>query len=99
MPGEQSPLRNEVLEYCKMNHIHPLIIGEVDDIELQKMLVLDGHGFAALPLIAVEEELQAGKLIALSDTPICRENLWLISAHRLVHNPIAKTLLETFRLK
>jgi LysR family transcriptional activator of nhaA len=97
MPGEQSPLRNEILDHLKIKHILPKIVAEVDDLELQKMLVLDGHGFTALPLISVTEELSAGTLISLSDTPICYENLWLISSHRLGHNPIAKTLLESCR--
>ena len=97
MPGEHSPLRNEVLEHFKINHISPEIVAEVDDVELQKMLVLDGHGFSALPLLSVEEELKSGELILLSNTPICHENLWLISAFRLIHNPIAKLLLSSFR--
>ena len=98
MPGEHSPLRNEVLEHFKIKHIHPVIAAEVDDLELQKMLVLDGHGFSALPLMAIEEELKTGQLIRLSEMPFCHENLWLISSHRLVHNPIAKALLQTFRV-
>lgn len=97
LPGDRSPLRIEILEHLKIKHIHPKVIAEVDDLELQKMLVMDGHGFTALPLMAVENELRNGELIRLSDTPICHENLWLITAHRLVHNPIAKSLLETFR--
>ena len=97
MPGVNSPLRNEVMEHFKIKHIQPLIVAEVDDIELQKMLVLDGHGFTVLPLLAVDEELRSGRLVRLSETPICHENLWLISGHRLVHNPIAKMLLESFR--
>lgn len=92
-----SPLRREVLEHLKIKHIHPSVVAEVDDLELQKMLVLDGYGFSALPLMAVEEELKRGDLIRLSDTPICHENLWLIAGYRLVHNPIAKDLLESFR--
>ena len=51
-----------------MNHIQPRIVAEVDDLELQKMLVLDKHGFAALPLMSVEDELMNGKLIRLSET-------------------------------
>ena len=97
MPGEQRPLRREVTEHFKIKHIQPLVVAEVDDLELQKMLVLDGHGFTALPLMAVEQELRNGELVRLSDTPICHENLWLISGHRLVHNPIAKVLLDSFR--
>ena len=97
MPGQHSPLRNEVLEFLRINHVEPLVVGEVDDLELQKMLVLDGHGFTALPVIAVDDELRDGRLIRLGDTPICHENLWLISAHRLIHNPIAQSLLESFR--
>ncbi len=99
MPGEHSPLRNEVLDYFKIKNIFPEIVAEVDDVELQKMLVLDGHGFSVLPLPTVEEELKTGELILLGSTPICHENLWLISAHRLIHNPIAKLLLNTFRPK
>ena len=98
LPGENSPLRREILEYLKIKHAHPVVAAEVDDIELQKLLVLDGHGFTALPLLAVKDELTSGRLIRLSDLPLCRENLWLISGHRLVHNPIAKMLLESFRL-
>lgn len=97
MPTNNSPLRREILEYFKIKNIQPLVVGEVDDIELQKMLVLDGHGFTALPLMAVDEDLFSGKLIRLSDTPICHEHLWLISGHRLVLNPIAKMLLDTFK--
>ncbi len=97
MPGEHSPLRNEVLEHFKIKHVSPNIVAEVDDVELQKMLILDGHGFSVLPLLSVEEELASGKLVLLSETPICHENLWLISAHRLVHNPITKHLLTNFR--
>ncbi|MFK7824768.1 MAG: LysR family transcriptional regulator [Oligoflexales bacterium] len=97
MPGFHSPLRAEILEQFKIKHIQPIPIAEVDDLELQKMLVLDGHGFAAMPHRAVKEELAAGKLICLSETPVCHENLWIITTHRLVHNPIAKLLLDTFR--
>lgn len=97
MPGIHSPLRNEVHEYFKIKHVQPLIIAEVDDLELQKMLVQDGHGFTVLPQLAVEEELQLGSFVNLSKVPICHENLWLVSNHRLVHNPIAKMLLESFR--
>lgn len=97
MPSERSPLRNEIIEHFKIKHIQPRIVAQVDDLELQKMLVLDGIGFTAMPLMAVEKELKEGKLIRLSDTPVCHENLWLIAAHRLIHNPIAKKLLATFR--
>ncbi|MEZ4740878.1 MAG: LysR substrate-binding domain-containing protein [Bdellovibrionota bacterium] len=97
MPGKNSQLRNEVIDYLRIKHLQPRIIAEVDDLELQKMLVIDGHGFTALPLMAAEEELRSGKLVRLSETPICHENLWLISAHRLVNNPISKMLFNTFR--
>ena len=97
LPGFNTPLRTEILEHFKVKHICPNVVAEVDDLELQKMLVLDKHGIAALPLMAVEDELKSGKLIRLSETPIFHENLWLITTHRLVHNPLAKALLKTFR--
>lgn len=97
MPGHGNPIHREAVEYFKINNIQPRFVGEVDDIELQKLLVIDGYGFTALPSLAVDEELRSGRLIRLSETPICHENLWLISGHRLVQNPIAKMLLDTFR--
>ena len=97
MPGSNSPLRVEISEYLKIKHINPKVVAEVDDVELQKMLVLDGHGFSALPKIAIENELKNGQLHQLMDLPICQENLWLISGHRLVHNPITKRLLNSYR--
>lgn len=97
MPGFHSPLRAELLDHFKIKHIEPEIIAEIDDLELQKMLIVDGHGFGAMPVIAVEEELASRKLISLSETPICHENLWIITTHRLVHNPLAKLLISSFR--
>lgn len=98
LPGSHNPLRQEIVEHLRLKHIQPHVIAEVDDLELQKMLVLDGHGFSALPIVAVEDELKSGRLIRLSETPLCHENLWFITAHRLVHNPISKALLESFRV-
>ncbi len=97
MPGLHSPLRAELFDHFRIKHIQPEIIAEVDDLELQKMLILDGHGFGAMPIKAVEEELASGKLINLSETPICHENLWVITNYRLVHNPLAKILVSSFR--
>ena len=97
MPGFHSPLRFELMEHFKIKHVEPIIVAEVDDLELQKMLILDGHGVGALPLVACEEELRSGELITLSETPICHENLWIVTNHRLVHNPISKLLIEKFR--
>ena len=99
MPSEKSPLHAEIMEHFRVKHIHPKIVAEVDDIELQKMLILEGYGFAALPIASVAAELNAGEMIRLSETPICHESLWLITGHRLVHNPVAKELLESFRPK
>lgn len=96
LPGKNSSIRAKVLEYFKIKHIQPKIVAEIDDIELQKMLVLDGHGSTVSPLKSVEKELQNGSLIKLNSTPICRENLWLITGYRLVQNPVAKMLLEKF---
>ena len=97
MPGYHSPLRSELLELFKIKHIQPVIVAEVDDLELQKMLILDGHGFGALPIMSVESELSSGKILPLSDTAICHENLWIITTHRLVHHPLAKLLIDHFR--
>ena len=97
LPGKRSPLYSEIQEHFKIKHVQPVVVAEVDDLELQKMLVLDGHGVTALPLMVIDDELKSGRLVRLSDTPICHENLWLISSHRLIHNPIARMLLETFR--
>ena len=97
MPGKYSPLRREVLEHFRIKHIQPKVVGEVDDIDLLKHLIVDGHGFGVLPMIAVRQDFEDGTLIVLSQTPICHENLWLITGHRMIHNPIAKMLLKTFR--
>lgn len=99
MPGVHSPLRLELLEHFKIKHFQPHVVAEIDDIELQKMLVLDKHGFGAFPIMSVEEELKSGSLIRLSETPICHENLWIITTHRLVHNPLTQLLLQNLRPK
>lgn len=99
MPGEHSLLRKEIMAHLKERNVYPKVVAEVDDLELQKRLVMDGHGFSALPLVSVEEELRNGTLIRLADMALCHEKLWLISGHRLVQNPVARNLLDSFRYR
>ena len=97
LAGEDSPLRREVLEYFTLKHIQPKIVGEVDDLELQKMLVKEGHGVSALPLIDIEDELATGALINLSRIPFCHENLWFITASRKIQNPVVNDLVNGYK--
>ncbi|MCB0369852.1 MAG: LysR family transcriptional regulator [Bdellovibrionales bacterium] len=58
-------IRWEIEYFFKLNGIELEIIGEADNIEIQKSAILSGICFAALPIWAVEEEVKNGKLIIL----------------------------------
>jgi len=98
MPMPESTLRQEFDAYLELKHVHPHVRAEIEDIELQKRLVVSGLGVTVLPTVAIEKELASGELVRLNTTPIMHEKLWLIASHRLVHNSIAKEILATFRL-
>lgn len=60
-----SDIHFSIYDYFHNKNVSPLRIAEIDDIYVSRRLVLDGQGFALLPLFAVKKEVEEGSLIVL----------------------------------
>jgi LysR family transcriptional activator of nhaA len=95
-PTIHSRVRNEIEHYFESERIHIDMIAETQDTSLLKALAQDGKGLVVLAENAVREELANGSLIKIGDLGAKYEELWLISAHRKIQNPVANILMKDF---
>ncbi len=95
MPTAHSKLRHDLNHYFKLNDIHISSVAETQDTSLQKLIAQHGIGLAPFSEVEVKEEgfIKIGKLKDVY------EEIWLISAHRKLENPIASNLMNSFVLK
>lgn len=97
LPGRGGPLRADLEQFLAIKRRQPQVAAEVDSLELVKLAVLDGLGFSALPRRLILPELEREALYLINDMPICHENLWFITAQRLVQNDTVGQLRDSFR--
>ena len=98
LPTAHSKLRRDVDHFFDTQNIRIRVIGETQDIEVQKLIALSGHGLIPIALPAVKEQLREGSLIQLGELQHMSEQLWLTSASRRVQNPIAAKLIKQFHI-
>ena len=70
------------------------IAAEVDDIAMMRLLVREGFALAALPSIAVRDELAAGVLIEADSLAGLTETFFAVTIGRRFPNPVVQSLLE-----
>lgn len=98
LPTEHSKLRRDVRHFFETQDIRIRVIGETQDIEVQKLIALSGHGLIPVALPAVQEQLKQGALVQVGELRNVSEQLWLTSASRRVQNPIASRLMKSFQV-
>lgn len=95
-PTIHSRVRNEIEHYFESEKVHVDMIAETQDTSLLKALATDGKGLIVLAENAIRENLADGSLIKIGDLGTKYEELWLISAHRKIQNPVANLLMKDF---
>lgn len=95
-PTVHSRVRNEIEHYFESEKISVDMIAETQDTSLLKLLARDGRGLVVLAESAVQADLQDGGLLKIGSLDKKYEELWLISAHRKIQNPIALNLMKEF---
>lgn len=98
-PTIHSRVRTEIEHYLESEKIHVDMIAETQDNSLLKALAIDGKGLIVIAESAVEIELKDGSLVKVGDLGKKYEELWLISAHRKIQNPVANMLMKEFEYK
>jgi LysR family transcriptional regulator, transcriptional activator of nhaA len=100
VPTPGSPLRAEVERFFHHAQVVPRILAEIQDVELLRLMVLDGKGAAPVHLAAIEADVKAKRLYRLGPRAAAMTHpLWLLARERHRQNPIGEHLMQHFRWK
>jgi len=101
LPSSSRPIFQTLQEYFLNNNIEPNILGEIEDVEIVRRLVLRGYGVAALNLLTVLKAPAKEKLIVLKNhsKDIIYENFYLITKNRKMPHPLVEKLLKDFHIE
>jgi LysR family transcriptional activator of nhaA len=99
VPTGDSGVRQAFESFCQGREIRTEQLVEAQDLMVQKLLALRGLGMTVVPEMAIQEYLDQKDLFLIGRLEGLYEELYLISAIRKVHNPVAKSLMREFKLK
>jgi LysR family transcriptional activator of nhaA len=74
--------------------IRPIIIAEVDDMAMLRLLARESPGVTLVPPVVVLDELKRGILVERCSLPQIRERFYAITRTRRFPNPLVRELLE-----
>jgi LysR family transcriptional activator of nhaA len=74
--------------------IRPIIVAEVDDMAMLRLLARESPGVTLVPPVVVVDELKRGILVERCSLPQIRERFYAITRTRRFPNPLVRELLE-----
>ncbi|RZK73497.1 MAG: LysR family transcriptional regulator [Pedobacter sp.] len=99
LPTLHSKLRHDLNHFLKLQNIRVLPVAETQDNSLQKLLASEGLGLAPLSEIDAKTLSKEGGLQRIGTLKGIYEEVWLVSAHRKLENPIAAKLMKSFSME
>ena len=96
LPGIESEVRTAFDFLMAQANIRPLIIAEVDDMAMLRLLSRESGSLALAPPVVVQDELRDGILVERYRIPEIRERFYAITPIRRFPNAILRELLAGF---
>lgn len=97
LPGENTLVRGQLLDWLESQHIHPRIVGEFEDSALMKAFGQNGAGVFISPTpIASEVEKQYG-VASIGSTDRVLAKFYAISVERKISHPAIAAITQTAR--
>jgi len=93
VPGQDSNIRQAFDQLCEYHQIHPIILAEVDDMAMMRLLTRDSGHFAILPPVVVRDELRKGELRDYGSLPGVFEEFYAIRIRRQFESPALQELM------
>ena len=93
-----SQLRHDFDHFLQANDIQVRVVSESQDTSLKKLLGADGIGMFPLAEVVMKPLLAKGKLERIGRLKNVFDEYWLIEGQRLVENPVAKKLMDRFKI-
>lgn len=100
LPTSHSQVYHSIQEYFIRHRVTPKVIGEVQDFEVVRRLVLAGKGIAPLNEFTVANAPSKNSLVTLGSPahPVCYENLYVLCAKRKKTHPLVERVFSDFKL-
>lgn len=93
LPSLDSDLRVAFDRELALAGIQPLIVAEVDDMALLRLLARESGALALVPPIVVQDELRAGTLVEHHRLTGVEESFYAVVQQRRFPNPLLRDLL------
>lgn len=101
LPTAPKHIFHALKEYFYQHHIHPEIVGEIEDLETVRRLALRGYGIAPINLLTVKNAPSRHRLTILNPAGqhSLYESVYLITKRRKSPHPLTQRILKSFYLK
>lgn len=94
LPGDDSPLRAQLLAWCEARRVVPRVVGEFDDTALMKAFGRAGAGIFPAPLALADEIRAAYSATLLGVADGVSERYHAIGNERRVTHPAVRAILD-----
>jgi LysR family transcriptional activator of nhaA len=99
LPTYDSQMRYDLEHWLRINSISVDVIAETQDTALKKLMATSNMAMIPAASHTVQSQVRSGELILIGEMSNVTEELYLISSHRKIVNPIAAELMKSFSLK
>lgn len=99
LPSLDSDIRVAFDRVLELAGVRPVILAEVDDMAMLRLLAREREGVTLVPPIVVRDELEAGILIEHCRIPEVTERFYAIVAKRRFPNQLLLEVLDVEKLK
>ncbi len=96
LPGHDSDIRAGFDRLLDLADIRPIILAEVDDMAMLRLLAREREGVTLVPPIVVRDELASGTLVEHCQIPQLTENFYAITQNRRFPNQLLGDLLAGY---
>ena len=93
LPSRESDVRSAFDLICEQHQVRPLVVAEVDDMAMLRLLARDLKAVALVPRVVVSDELRTGRLHEYCAVPGLYEEFFAISVRRQYQHPLLRALL------
>jgi LysR family transcriptional activator of nhaA len=93
LPGLDSEIRLAFDRVLERAGVHPVILAEVDDMAMLRLLARESDGVTLVPPIVVRDELESGVLVEHCQIPEVMESFYAIVQRRRFPNALLVQLL------
>jgi LysR family transcriptional activator of nhaA len=97
LPTRTSSIRNHFDGLCQRLGVEPVIVAEVDDMAMIRLMAREAIGVAPLPPIVVRDELEAGMLREILPLPSIAESFFALTVERQFPNSVVNELISGSR--